>query len=109
MADRDSLGSFEQLVLAALVRLGADGYGMSVREEIEERTGRDLAIGAVYATLDRMETKGYVRSRIGESTAERGGKARRYYKMLPKGEAVLRDALRQLNSMVAGLNLGWNS
>jgi DNA-binding PadR family transcriptional regulator len=70
---REFLGAFEQLVLAALVRLGDQAYGMAVRQEIAERTGRDVAIGAVYATLDRMEEKGLVVSRTGESTPERGG------------------------------------
>ena len=106
---REFLGAFEQLVLAALVRLGDQAYGMAVRQEIAERTGRDVAIGAVYATLDRMEEKGLVVSRTGESTPERGGKAKRYFELTAAGEQALRDSVRQLERMVKGLKLGWTS
>lgn len=95
-------------MLAALLRLGEDAYGMSVRQEIAERTGRDLAIGAVYATLDRFEDKGYAVSRTGAGTAERGGKAKRFYVLTAEGEQALRDSVQQLNRMVKGLKLGWN-
>ena len=106
---REFLGAFEQLVLAALVRLGDQAYGMAVRQEIAERTGRDVASGAVYATLDRMEEKGRVMSRTGESTPERGGKAKRYFELTAAGEQALRDSVRQLERMVKGLKLGWTS
>ena len=106
---REFLGAFEQLVLAALVRLGDQAYGMAVRQEIGERTGRDVAIGAVYATLDRMEEKGLVTSRTGEATPERGGKAKRYFELTAAGEQALRDSVRQLDRMVKGLKLGWTS
>ena len=66
------LGEFEQHVLAALLRLRGNAYGVTIRREIVERTGRDVAVGAIYATLDRLEAKGYVSSRLGESTPERG-------------------------------------
>ena len=104
---REFLGAFEQLVLAALVRLRDEAYGMAVRQEIAERTGRDVAIGAVYATLDRLEQKGYVVSRTGEATPERGGKAKRYFDLTAEGEQALRDSVRQLDRMVKGLKLGW--
>ena len=67
MAKGEFLGEFEQLVLIALLRLGDEAYGMAVRREIEARAGRDVSIGAVYATLDRLESKGLVRSRLGEA------------------------------------------
>ncbi|GMV06996.1 MAG: hypothetical protein AMXMBFR53_32710 [Gemmatimonadota bacterium] len=91
------MGEFEQLVLLALLRLDNDGYGMEVREEIERRTGRDVSYGAVYTTLDRLERKGYVAHRLGEATAERGGRAKKYFRVLPEGQEALRatrDALR---------------
>lgn len=103
---REFLGAFEQLVLAALIRLGRDAYGMSVRAEISERTGREIAIGAVYATLDRLEAKGYARSHSGGGTVERGGKAKRFYQITAAGRGVLDDSVRQLNSLVFGLKLG---
>ena len=68
------LGEFEQLVLMALLRLGENAYGMSVREEIASRTGRDVSISAVYTTLERLEGKGHAASRIGEPSAQRGGR-----------------------------------
>ncbi len=71
------LGSFEELVLLAVARGGEDAYGMTVRREIEERTGRDVTIGAVYATLDRLEKKGLVGSELRDGDASRRGRARR--------------------------------
>ena len=66
MSKGDYLGEFEQIVLLALLQLGEDAYGMRVRQEIEERTRRDVSIGAVYATLDRMESKGWIKSSLGK-------------------------------------------
>lgn len=102
---RESVGAFEQLVLAALLRLGDEAYGMAVRQEIAARTGRDVAIGAVYATLDRLEEKGFAQSRTGAGTPERAGKARRFYAITGAGEQALCDAVRQLGRMVKGLKL----
>jgi PadR family transcriptional regulator PadR len=100
------LGEFEQIVLLALVRLGEGAYGMSVRREIGERTGRDVAIGAVYATLDRMEAKGMVKSAVGAATAERGGRAKRTFKITAFGSACLRESQRVLHKMREGLDPG---
>jgi DNA-binding PadR family transcriptional regulator len=97
------LGEFEQIVLLALLRLKDRAYGMAVRQEIEKRTGRNAAIGAVYATLDRMERKGLVTSELGEPTLERGGRAKRYFNVTGTGVSALRDSYQALNSMVAGL------
>lgn len=90
------MGEFEHLVLLAILRLGNDAYGMEVREEIEDRTGREVSYGAVYTTLDRLEAKGYASHRLGEATAERGGRARKYFRVEPAG----RDALRATRSVV---------
>ncbi len=97
------LGAFEQLVLFALVRLGADAYGATIRREIETRTGRDLSISAVYVTLDRLEVKGYVRSHIGDPTPQRGGRRRKHVQMLPAGQRALERAYRSFKVMTDGL------
>jgi PadR family transcriptional regulator, regulatory protein PadR len=97
------LGEFEQLVLLALLHLGTDAYGATVRREIEARTGREVAISAVYTTLERLETKGYVRSRLGEPTPERGGRRRRHFELLPAGARALKCAYDTFRGMTAGL------
>ena len=98
-----SLGDFEQLVLLAVLRLGQEAYGVSVIREIEERTGREVAVGAMYTTLYRLERKGLVSSRTGESTSERGGRAKRYFRIKAKGRQAMEDSLVALASMTRGL------
>lgn len=98
------LGEFEQIVLLALLRLGEGAYGMAVRREISFRTDRDVAIGAVYATLDRMERKGLVKSSVGEPSPERGGRARRNFRLTPFGSACLKKSQRLLKQMTQGLD-----
>ncbi len=93
------LGEFEQVVLLALARLGDRAYGMAIRQEIERRTAREPAIGAVYSALDRMERKGYVVPRAGEPTAERGGKAKRFYRLSTAGVEALERSRRMLNRL----------
>jgi DNA-binding PadR family transcriptional regulator len=97
------LGSLEFIVLLALMRLGDDAYGMTVRQEIESRTGRNISIGAVYATLERLESKGYVSSRTGEPTAERGGRAKRHFQLEARGQQALRASRDAIRSMTMGL------
>jgi DNA-binding PadR family transcriptional regulator len=99
------VGEFEQLVLLAILRTDNDAYGMEVRAEIEKRTGRDVSYGAVYTALDRLETKGYVAHRMGEPTAERGGRARKYFQVLPAGREALRDTQKALTVMWEGVAL----
>ncbi len=99
-----TLGEFEQLVLIAIVRLGEEAYGAGIRREIEERTNRRLSISAVYTTLDRLEQKGLVRSRIGEPTSQRGGRRRKYFALQPLGARALRSAYLAFGSMTAGLD-----
>lgn len=98
-----NLGEFEILVLAALVRLGTDAYGVSIRQEIETRTGRPVSVGALYATLSRMEEKGYVASRMGEATPERGGRAKRHYVIKAEGQAQLEKSIFALGKMLKGI------
>jgi DNA-binding PadR family transcriptional regulator len=90
------LGEFEQLVFLALVRLGADAYGVAVRDEIEQQTGRDVTLGAVYTTLLRLEHKGFVSSRLGDPTPQRGGRRKKYYRPLAAGRRELAASLRAL-------------
>lgn len=97
------LGEFEQLVLLALVRLGPDAYGATVRREIETCAGREVSISAVYTTLERLEQKGLVRSRIGDPTPERGGRRRRHFGLQPLGARALREAYDAWSGMTAGI------
>jgi DNA-binding PadR family transcriptional regulator len=100
---RDSIGEFEQLLLLAIVRLGDDAYGVTIRREIADRTGRDVAIGALYTSLDRLERKGFVRSTMSEPTPERGGRSRRHFRLKPVGAAALRQSRERLARMWEGL------
>jgi len=99
------LGEFEQMVVLALVRLGPDAYGATIRREIETRTGRDLSISAVYVTLGRLETKGLVRTRIGDPTPQRGGRRRKHVVLLPAGRRAITAACRHFRVMAEGLGL----
>ncbi len=99
----DTLGSLEHIVLLAVMRLGSNAYGMTVRRDIEYATGRDISIGAVYATLVRLESKGFVRSYAGEPTPERGGRAKRYFEMTANGKAAVRSTHEILLKMSSGI------
>ena len=100
------LGAFEEMVLLAVVRGRGDAYGMTVRREIEARTGRAVTIGAVYATLDRLEAKGLVESRLGGGDGTRRGRARRYFRSRPEGVDALARARRMRAEMWEGIDLG---
>jgi PadR family transcriptional regulator PadR len=100
---RDTLGEFEQLLLLAIVHLGDDAYGVTIRREIAARTGRDVAIGALYTSLDRLERKGFVRSTMSEPTAERGGRSKRCFRIRPAGATALRESRARLARMWDGL------
>jgi len=99
------LGEFEQVTLLAVARLQEDAYGVSIRQEIEERSSRHVAIGSVYAALDRMERKGLLRSKVGEPTPERGGRAKRFYELSPPGLKALVDARETLDRFWENLEL----
>ncbi|HEY7499006.1 MAG TPA: helix-turn-helix transcriptional regulator [Vicinamibacterales bacterium] len=97
---RDHLGRFEHLLLLAVLRLGEeDAYGMTIRRELARHTGREIAVGAIYTALARLETRGLVQSKLGEPTAERGGKAKRFYRVLPAGK----KAVAKAQSILLGL------
>lgn len=96
------LGDFEQLVLLGVLRLGDDAYGAAIRQEIHRRAGRDVSINAVYTTLDRLESKGFLKSWVGDPTPQRGGRRRKFYALRPAGLAALRQAYRAFAGMVDG-------
>jgi PadR family transcriptional regulator, regulatory protein PadR len=105
MSGRDFLGEFEHIIVLALLRLEDQAYGVTVRQEIEFRTERDVSIGAVYATLARLETKGYVKSHRGDPTPERGGRSKRFFRVTAKGLAAVNRTQHALQSMTEGLGL----
>lgn len=105
MAARGFLGEFEQLVLLAVARLEPEGYGVTLRQEIEQRARRDVAIGAVYATLARLEAKGLVSSREGEPSPVRGGRAKRHFTLTLAGARALAGARQRLARMWEHLKL----
>lgn len=98
-----ALGEFEQLILFALVELGEDAYGASIGRAIEGRTGKQVAAGAIYTALDRLATRGLVTSRVGEPTAERGGRRRKYYRLEPQGAVELQRSVDVIRTMSEGL------
>src|SRR5712691_5395147 len=103
MTKRDYLGNFELIVMLALIRLGENAYGVPITLEIEERTGREVAVGSVYAALERLEDKGFVTSELGESTPERGGRAKKYFRLTARGLKEVRETQRALVNLRHGL------
>src|SRR5882762_4636009 len=103
MTDVSTLGEFEQVVLLAILRLADEAYAVTVRDEIVRCTGRDVSRGSVYITLDRLETKGYLRSRLADPTPERGGRAKRYYALRPRAVEALRESRPALIALWRGL------
>jgi DNA-binding PadR family transcriptional regulator len=97
------LGELEQIVLLAVLRLGDGAYAVPILEQIEQQTGRQVARGALYTALDRLETKGCLRSRIGEPLPERGGRARRYFTVTPAAVRSLKASRIALMRLWRGL------
>jgi DNA-binding PadR family transcriptional regulator len=89
---RADLGDLEHLVLLAILRLGKDAYGIPILDEVSARSGREVSRATVYVALKRLEQKGLVTSRLGESTPERGGRAKRFFKLKPTGLKALRES-----------------
>ena len=98
-----SLGEFEQLVLLALLRLRDNAYGATIHQEVQKRTGRAVSISAVYTTLDRLEDKGLVRSHTGDPTPRRGGRRKKFFRLMPEGADALAQSYRVFREMTAGL------
>src|SRR6202043_3411586 len=105
MPGRDYLGEFEHIVVLALLRLGDRAYGVTVRQEIEMRTGREVSIGAIYATLDRLEGKGYVKSHMGDPTTERAARSKRFFRVSAKGVAAVNRTHGALQILCRPLHL----
>ena len=100
----DHLKDFELMVLLAVLRLDEDRvYGVPISAEIEQTTGRSVALASVYAALERLEDRGWVSSRVGESTAQRGGRAKRYFRVTTKGVRRVREAKGALVKMWRGI------
>lgn len=98
-----TLGEFEQLILLALVRLEDDGYGVRIKEEIERRAGREIFIGAVYTALARLTKAGYVSARMGEPTAKRGGRRKKFYRLERAGQEALSASYSAYRNMTTGI------
>jgi PadR family transcriptional regulator PadR len=102
MAKGDYLGEFEYVVLLSIIRLGSDAYGMTIRQDIENRTERSISVGAVYAALERLEAKGYLHSREGETTRGRGGRSRIFYEVTASGKKAVQQTRTMFRQMEAG-------
>lgn len=96
---RDYLTDFELMILLAILRVGDEAYGVPIAHEIEETGGRAVAVAAVYAALDRLEQNGLVSSTLGDPTPERGGRAKRYFRVTPAGLTAVRHARRTLTRL----------
>ncbi len=103
MSKHHHLGTFELAVMLALIRLGDNAYGITISREIEEIGGREVTLGSIYATLDRLEAKGLVSSEIGEPTPERGGRAKKYFRVTARGLREVRGTQRVLKRLWHGL------
>ena len=103
------LGEFELYVMGALVRLGDDAYGVTIRQEIEDQCGRSVAIGAVYATLSRLEEKGYVTFTISDPTPIPGGRSKKFARLSSEGRRALKHATSMLQRILPGLVPGGGS
>jgi PadR family transcriptional regulator, regulatory protein PadR len=99
----ETLGTFEQAVLLAIVRLRDDAYGRGIMREVQERLERDVAAGAIHATLERLEEKGFIRSKLSMGTPIRDGRARRFYRITPSGVAALNDARAAVQNLWQGI------
>ena len=102
MAEPTYLGELEHMLLLAVLRRGEEAYGKSIRDEMEARAGRAVSRSAAYITLERLVEKGYLSSRMGEPTAKRGGKAKRFYAVTPRGLEALKATGRAFQEMWAG-------
>ncbi len=108
MADSSSLGQFEQLVLTAILTLGGNAYGVTIHAKAEALAApKKAALGAVYATLDRMEDKRLVASWLSDPTPERGGRAKRHYRLEPAGERALRDSALTAKRICDAVQQSW--
>jgi DNA-binding PadR family transcriptional regulator len=100
MADKEKfLGEFEQMTMLALLQLESDAYGAKIRQLLHSEVNRNVAIGAIYSTLERLEKKGMVSSQLGEATAERGGRAKRFFNVTSQGQVALKRARMAMDTL----------
>jgi PadR family transcriptional regulator, regulatory protein PadR len=99
MADRSYLGEFELMILLAVIHLGEEAYGVPISRQLERQRGRDVSVGSVYAALERMEAKGLVTSSLGDPTPERGGKAKRFFRITGQGLRRVQETRRVLTKL----------
>lgn len=103
--NQKTLGEFENIVLLALLRLETNAYGAAIRQLLQSEIGRDVALGALYSTLERMEKKGLVVSKLGEATAQRGGRPKRFFSVTAEGKAALKQTKQAIDIMWQGVAL----
>jgi PadR family transcriptional regulator, regulatory protein PadR len=99
MTERRYLGEFELMLLLAVIHLGEEAYGVPISHELERNRGRDVALGSIYAALERLEAKGLIESSLGDPTPERGGKAKRYFTITKEGLRQVQETRRVLTKM----------
>ena len=97
------LGEMELMVLLAVVRLDEEAYGVPISKELLNLAGREVALGSIYAALDRLESKGFVTSSLGDPTPERGGRAKRYFRVTPGGLRILKSTRTALMNLWRGI------
>jgi PadR family transcriptional regulator, regulatory protein PadR len=97
------LGEFELLILLAVLRLGGDAYGVTIRDELEKETSREVTVGAIYKTLGRLQGKGYVSARVGDPTPQRGGRRKKLYRLEPLGSRAVKQSCADLRRLTRGL------
>ncbi len=103
MRNREFVGQHELMVMLAVLRLGREAYGVPIAAEIAEKTGREMLQGSVYAILERLESKGLISSRMGETTPQRGGRAKRYFALTAEGQRQVRETQHALEALWRGL------
>jgi PadR family transcriptional regulator PadR len=103
--DDTELSALEQRVLMAILRLNPNAYGISIQDKLQEVTGKEHSLGSIYAVLERLEEKGFIKSRTGEATAERGGRRKQHYVLAAEGEAALQEAMNTWKVLSRGIRL----
>jgi len=103
--NQKTLGEFEHIVLLALLRLESNAYGAAIRQLLQAEIDRDVALGALYSTLERMEKKSLVVSKLGEATAQRGGRPKRFFSVTAEGKVALKHAKQAMDTMWLGIAL----
>ena len=104
-----TLGPFEEAVVLVILRLDDNAYGVTIRRMLEEVAERPISVGAIYATLDRLEQKGFIRSELGEATLERGGRAKRFFKITATGSQALNDTRIDREKIIERLDFRWET